>query len=52
MGYNPDDNEGPYGEADRTSEDDRGHTLYGYDDEEDGRTSWYYGDGTLDTVTR
>lgn len=45
------EDDGPYGEADRTSEDDRGHTLYGYDDD-DGRTSWYYGEGTLDCETR
>ena len=43
----------PYGEPDRTAEDDRGRTLYGYDDAEDGRTTtWYYGDGTCDCETR
>lgn len=44
------EDDAPYGEPDRTAEDDRGRTLYGYDD--DGRTTWYYGDGTCDCETR
>ena len=52
MGYDPDDNEGPYGPADRTSTDERGRTYYGYEDTEDGRTTWYDSQGNLDTVTR
>ena len=28
----------PYGEPDRTTEDDRGRTLYGYEDAEDCET--------------
>ena len=48
MSYQP---EGPWGEADRTASDDRGRPLYGYTDREDGRTTWYYGDGTCDCET-
>ena len=46
------EDDAPYGEPDRTAEDDRGRTLYGYEDAEDGRTTWYYGDGTCDCETR
>ena len=32
------ENEGPWGEADHTAEDDLGRTLYGYEDAEDCET--------------
>lgn len=51
MSYDPDDDGGaPFGEPDCEADTDNGH-LYGYTDEEDGRTQWYYSDGTCDCET-
>lgn len=42
---------GPYGRADRKSTNDDGSVFWGYDDKENGTTTWYNSEGTCDSRT-
>jgi hypothetical protein len=43
----------PKDDADRTYQNESdGQKFYGYDDKEDGTTTWYTEDGHLDSMTR